>query len=98
YLPLAGGHLTGALTVDSGNIVATAGDISAGTGKNVTAGNAMLADHVGAFRAGSYGGCVMSWETSGGKAAGFRVNGGNGQIEFGTIDAASGNMTSATLT
>jgi hypothetical protein len=97
YLPLAGGHLTGALTVDAGNIVVTAGDISAGAGHNVSAGNAVLADHTMAFRNGQYGGGVVSWGTANNHVGGFRVNDVNGTLEFGSFDTA-GNATAIGMT
>jgi hypothetical protein len=76
----------------TGNITATAGDISAGIGKNVTAGNAMLADHIFGFKNGAIGGTTGSWETGTGKAFGARISSADGSYVFGPADAASGTL------
>lgn len=69
------------------------GNISAGSGHNVSATNAVIADHVLAFRTGTYGGAVGSWETGTGRGAGMRLNAPTSTLEFGTMDPATGNMT-----
>lgn len=89
FLPLTGGTLTGTLTVTNNSNVSAS--------NNVTATNAMFADHMFGFRAGTYGGTVGSWETGTGKTGGFRFNQTNGNLEFGAVDAVTGNLTTAPL-
>jgi hypothetical protein len=84
------------LDVTTGNIRTIAGNISAPAGFNVTAGNAVLGDHIWAFRSGTFGGAAGSWETSTGKAFGVRVNAPDGSGMFGPFDAATGNVTTTT--
>jgi len=83
-----GGEVQGDLVVD--------GNVSAGPGHNVSAGNAVIADHILAFRTGTgYGGAVGSWDTTTGKGAGFRLNAGSfSSLEFGPLDPASGSLSS----
>ncbi|HEV8502929.1 MAG TPA: tail fiber domain-containing protein [Casimicrobiaceae bacterium] len=83
------------LTVNVGDLTCNAGNISAGSGKNVTAGNAVLGDHILAFRSGTVGGTTGSWEVGSNKAFGFRVVGADGSAQFGPTDAATGTMSTA---
>lgn len=85
------GDFTG-LIVNVGNIQTSGtGDIS--SGHNLSATNAVIADHILAFRTGyGFGGTTGSWDTTSGLAFGFRVdNTGTGQ--FGPVTASTGNLT-----
>ncbi len=84
------------ITSSAGNITANGGgNVSASN--NLSATNAALADHVFAFRTGTYGGFVGSWASTSGAISGFRVNGATGTMEFGSSDG-NGNMTAVNTT
>jgi hypothetical protein len=90
-LPLAGGTLTGDLTVD--------GKLIVGNSQSISTNGIVLAGHLVAGVAGqNIGGFVGSWDEISGGYTGFYTDAA-GQIVFGSADAGSGTVvgTRATL-